>query len=464
MTPIRSVLVANRGEISVRILRTCRRLGLRTVLAVSEADRDSLGTELADRVVCIGPPASARSYLDVAAVIAAAVGTDVDAVHPGYGFLSEDPRLAAACQEADLVFLGPTSETIAAVGNKLAARELAERTGVPMLPGSGRLSDLDQAQARALEIGLPVLVKAAAGGGGRGMRIVERSADLATAITGAAAEAQAAFGDPTLYIERYVADALHVEVQVIGDRHGGAASLGDRDCSVQRRHQKVVEEAPAWRLDAGQRAKMSADAVRLVTAAGYSGLGTVEFVYDRGRGDYHFLEINARIQVEHPVTEQVTGLDLVELQLAVGDGAALADILPVGAAGPAGHSIELRINAEDPAHGFRPSPGRLTVWEPPGGPGIRLDSHCRPGYVVPPYYDSMVGKLIVTDRDRPRALARARAALGEFTVEGIRTTIPLLRAVLDHPDFASGAFNTTWLEKTMPALIGDGDGVGEDGR
>lgn len=450
MRTIRTVLIANRGEISLRVIRACKKLGLRTVLATSSADRESLPARLADRVICLGGPAPAASYLNVAAIVQAALGTGADAIHPGYGFLSEDPALAEACQKNDITFVGPSADAIAAVGNKLSARAIAERLGIATLHASGPLTTPDDAIAEARRIGTPVLVKAAAGGGGRGMRIVVELSELARAITSAALEAEAAFGDPTLYIERYVVDALHVEVQVIGDIHGAVLRLGDRDCSVQRHHQKVIEEAPAWRMTPAQRAAMGTDAVRLAADIGYTGVGTVEFLFDRDSGQYYFLEVNSRIQVEHPVTEEVNNVDIVALQFAVAGGAELEDLVPEPT--ESGHSIELRLNAEDPSAGFRPSPGTIRAWNVPGGPGVRVDTHCCAGYFVPPFYDSLLAKIIVKDSTRAAAIARARTALEEFEVDNIRTNLPLLARAVAHPDFKDGTFNTTWLERKLPQL------------
>ncbi|MER5787156.1 biotin carboxylase N-terminal domain-containing protein [Streptomyces sp. NPDC001980] len=442
---LRRVLIANRGEIALRIVRTCRRLGIETVLAASDADLASVPARLADRVVRLGPAAPSASYLDVAAVLAAAKAADVDAVHPGYGFLSENQRLARACAEAGLVFIGPTVEQLAAVGDKLEARRHAVAAGLPVVPG-GPLDDTADAARLAAEIGFPLLVKAVGGGGGRGMKQVHDPADLTASVDLAVAEAGAAFGDPRVYLERFVATGRHVEVQLIGDGEN-VVHLGTRDCSVQRRYQKLVEEAPAPVLDPVLREEMHRAAVALGKHLEYRGLGTVEFLVDVDRGTFHFLEMNARIQVEHPVTEAITGLDLVAEQLAVAEGRPLsfgqADVSFTG------HAVECRINAEDWAHDFRPSPGTVTeaVW--PLGEGIRIDTHLQAGADVPPYYDSLVAKLIVHGGDRAEALDRLRGALGRCAVDGVTTNVPLHQAVLDDEEFGAGGVDTAWFTRFL---------------
>jgi len=445
---ISRVLVANRGEIAVRILRACRALGLQTVLAVSEADRESLPARLADRVVCIGPPPAPASYLRVEAIVAAALGTGCQAVHPGYGFLAEEPQLAEACRQSGLAFVGPRPESIRAMGNKLEARALARRLGVPTLPGSERVENAEAAARLASAIGFPVLIKAAAGGGGRGMKVVSDPHQLPAALATAGAEARAAFGDDTLYLERYVPNARHVEVQVLGDRYGQVIHLGERDCSLQRRHQKVVEEAPAYALSEELRQAIRGAAVRLAREIGYENAGTVEFIVDM-EAEFYFLEMNTRIQVEHPVTEAITGIDLVQAQLRIAAG----EPLPWRQEAIAfrGHAIEFRITAEAPAHGFRPCPGLITCWQPPQGDGLRVDTHAYAGYRVPPFYDSLLAKLIVWGADRAEAVRRAQQALAEFQVEGIETTLPFLRAVAAHPDYVAGHVNTRWLERFVEA-------------
>ncbi len=449
---MKRVLVANRGEIAVRIVRACRALGMESVVAVSEADRDSLAARLADRAVCIGPPRPSDSYLNIQALVATAVGTGADAVHPGYGFLAENAAFAEVCEQEGLTFVGPRSESIHGMGNKLAAREAARRSGVPLVPGSGQIRAYEDAHKIAEEIGYPVLFKAAAGGGGRGIRIVHGEAGLQEAFRSAAAEAAAAFGDPTLYLERYVTTGRHIEVQVVGDRTGRVIHFGERDCSLQRRYQKVLEEAPAAAVPDHAREAIRRSAVLLAEAIGYLNAGTVEFLYDEERDEHYFLEMNTRIQVEHPVTEMITGQDLVRMQLQVAAG----DQLPLtqGQVTFTGHAIECRINAESAEQGFRPSPGRISRWTPPEGPGVRLDTHCYEGYVVPPFYDSLLAKLIVHGRDRDEALDRMRTALRTFEVDGVSTTIPFHSWLLDQDDVVTGRFSTRWLETRLPEFTG----------
>jgi acetyl-CoA carboxylase, biotin carboxylase subunit len=449
---VKRVLVANRGEIAVRVVRACRALGLESVVAVSDADRDSLAAQLADRAVCIGPAKPTASYLNRDALLATALGTGADAVHPGYGFLAENAAFAEACEEEGLTFVGPSSASIRAMGNKLAARAAAERSGVPLVPGSEQIRAYEDAHEIAEGIGYPVLFKAASGGGGRGIRIVHAEPELEAAFRGASAEAAAAFGDPTLYLERYVTTGRHIEVQVIGDSGGRVLHLGERDCSLQRRYQKVLEEAPAAAVPVHARESIRRSAVLLAEAIGYRNAGTVEFLYDEERDEHYFLEMNTRIQVEHPVTEMITGLDLVELQLRVAAGEPLP--LTQEQVTFSGHAIECRINAEAPEQGFSPSPGRITRWAPPEGPGVRLDTHCFEGYVVPPFYDSLLGKLVVHGRDREEALARTRTALRGFDVEGVATTISFHRWLLDQPDVVTGRFSTRWLESRLHAFTG----------
>jgi acetyl-CoA carboxylase, biotin carboxylase subunit len=452
---IRRILIANRGEIAVRVIRTCRRLGIETVLATSETDADSGPARLADRTIMIGP---ADAYLSVAAVVGGAVAARVDAVHPGYGFLAENPRLARACEAAGIIFVGPGAEVLEAAGDKLAARAHAVAAGLPVLPGgpvSAGRADPGAADpgaagadagALARRIGYPVLVKAAGGGGGRGLRVVRDPAALDGAVAVASAEARAAFGDPRVYLERYVSPARHVEVQLLGDGQN-VIHLGDRDCSVQRRHQKLIEEAPAPLLGETLRVSMRVAAVALGLQLKYQGLGTVEFLVDPQRAAFWFLELNARIQVEHPVTEAVTGLDLVEEQIAIAEGRGLR--LSQASVGLAGHAIECRINAEDPAAGFRPSPGTVTGAVFPAGPGIRVDTHIQGGSAVPPQYDSLLAKLVVSGADRPQALARLRGALARCQVTGVTTTLALLSRVVDDQGMAEGGVDTGWLERGL---------------
>jgi acetyl-CoA carboxylase, biotin carboxylase subunit len=444
---IHRLLIANRGEIAARVIRTCRRLGIESVLAASDADLDSLPARLADRVVRLGPAPAARSYLDPAAVVRAALAAGADAVHPGYGFLSENPALAVACAEAGLVFVGPSIDSLHAVGDKLTARSHALAAGLPVVPG-GEATDLAAARAVAADVGYPLLVKAVGGGGGRGMKRVRSAAELPPTLDLAIAEAAAAFGDPRVYLERFVESGRHVEVQVLGDGVS-AVALGDRDCSVQRRYQKLFEEAPAPLIPERVRAEMAEAALALAVHLGYRGLGTVELLYDRERESFYFLEMNARIQVEHPVTEMVTGLDLVAEQLAVAEGLPLRlrqeDVVLTG------HAVECRINAEDPAAGFRPSPGRIERVVLPVGDGIRVDTHVQGGAVVPPYYDSLLAKLIVHGTDRADALARARAALALLRIEGVTTTAPVHAALLADEEFTAGGVDTAFFERFLPS-------------
>jgi acetyl-CoA carboxylase, biotin carboxylase subunit len=439
---LRRVLVANRGEIAVRILRTCRALGIETVLAVPDDDNGSLPSRLADAAIGIGP---AASFLDVAAVVGAAKAVDAEAIHPGYGFLSESPRLARACEEAGLVFIGPTAAALEAAGDKLAARAHAAAAGLPLAPG-GPVTNAAQAAGLAGQIGWPVLVKAVGGGGGRGLRPVERPADLRPAVERAMAEAGAAFGDDRVYLERYVPRGRHVEVQLLGDGER-VIHLGDRDCSVQRRYQKLLEEAPAPLLADRLRAEIRRAAVAFGKELRYRGLGTVEFLVDVAQGGFFFLEMNARIQVEHPVTEAVCGLDLVAEQIAVAEGRPLRlaqEDVRLG-----GHAIECRINAEDPATGFRPSPGTVTRAVFPAGPGIRVDTHLQAGTAVPPGYDSLLAKVIATGRDRAEALARLRSGLARCEIDGVATTIGLHAALAADPEFARGGADTGYLARFL---------------
>ncbi|MGZ4507053.1 MAG: acetyl-CoA carboxylase biotin carboxylase subunit [Blastococcus sp.] len=451
---IRRLLIANRGEIAARVIRTCTRLGIESVLAASDADLESLPARLADRVVRLGPAAAAQSYLDPAAVVRAAQAVGADAVHPGYGFLSENPSLARACAAAGIVFVGPAPESLEAVGDKLKARSHALAAGLPVVPG-GEAADFAGARGVAAEIGYPLLVKAVGGGGGRGMKLVSDAADLAHTLDLAVSEAAAAFGDPRVYLERFVSSGRHVEVQVLGDGTR-AVALGDRDCSVQRRYQKLFEEAPAPLIGEALRAEMAEAALKLCAHLGYRGLGTVELLVDRERGTFYFLEMNARIQVEHPVTEMVTGLDLVAEQLAVAEGLPLRlrqdDVVVTG------HAVECRINAEDWTAGFRPSPGRIDRVLLPVGEGIRVDTHVQGGTVVPPYYDSLLAKLIVHGTDRTDALDRARAALELLRIEGVTTTVPVHQALLADPEFRAGGVDTAFFERFLrshePDLVG----------
>lgn len=445
------ILVANRGEIAVRIIRACKSRGIETVAAVSDADRDSMAARMADRAVCIGPARSADSYLNIGALLETAKRTGCDGVHPGYGFLSENAGFAAACEEAGIIFVGPSAENIRQMGNKLVAREIAEKIGVPLAPGSPRVSDIDSAVEIAGRIGMPVLFKAAAGGGGRGIRIVRQPNEVRRAFEAASAEAQAAFGDKALFLERYIGNARHVEVQVLADRHGHVIHLGERDCSLQRRYQKVLEEAPAFDLAPALRDGMRKAAVNLARHIGYQSAGTVEYIVDVDREEFFFLEMNTRVQVEHPVTEMITGVDIVAEQLRIAAGEPL--LVRQEDVSLTGHAIECRINAEDPLRDFAPTPGRITRWDPPKGAEIRLDSHAREGYVVPPFYDSLVAKLIVHGTDRADAIARTEAALSGFGIAGIATTVPFHRFILGQQDFRTGRINTGWLEGVVRSYL-----------
>jgi acetyl-CoA carboxylase, biotin carboxylase subunit len=447
------VLVANRGEVAVRVIRSLHELGIEAVAVYSTADRDSLHVALADRAVCIGPPPAPESYLKIPSLIGAAETTRCDAVHPGWGFLAENPAFAEACAANDLVFVGPTPETLARMGDKSAAKREMAAAGLPLVPGTEGPATLAEARAAASEAGYPVLLKAAAGGGGKGMRLVNGPDELEGAFATAAAEAEAAFGDPSLYVEKAVSPARHVEIQVLGDAEGNVLTLGERECSIQRRHQKLVEESPSPALTPKLRDEMEAAAEIACDAIGYRNAGTFEFLLGPD-GSFYFLELNARLQVEHPVTELVTGIDLVREQLRVADGETLT---LTGRAPRRGHALEVRVNAEDPARDFLPMPGRLERFRPPLGPGVRVDSYVTEGATIPPYYDSLLAKLIVWDVDRPAAIARALRALAEFQVEGVPTTIPVARDVLRSEEFQSGRYSTSFLAEAgsrLPALAG----------
>jgi acetyl-CoA carboxylase biotin carboxylase subunit len=445
--PLNRVLVANRGEIAVRIIRAAQALGIETVQAVSAADRESMAADLADRCVVLGPAQSRLSYLDAKLLVHAAIQTGCDALHPGYGFLSERAELAVLCAEHDITFVGPTAETIDALGDKLRARAIAEDAGVALVPGTGSIADVPNAQEAAENIGYPVVIKASAGGGGRGMFIAHNASDLAASFEKSSNEAQEAFGDGTLYMERFVGNARHVEVQVLGDGEGRVIHFGERDCSTQRRYQKVVEEAPCAIMPGEVRKKLHQAAVKLLSKLNYRNAGTVEFLYDVAAQDIYFIEVNTRIQVEHPVSEQVTGADLVQLQFKVA-GLEAVDFNQAHV-NLNRHAIECRINAEDAANDFMPCPGRIVAWRPPRGAGVRIDSHCRDGYLVPPQYDSMIGKLIVTANDRDSAVERLSAALDQFEIEGITTNLPILRHIVRHADFKANEISTRWLEQTV---------------
>ncbi|XVV01155.1 acetyl-CoA carboxylase biotin carboxylase subunit [Actinosynnema sp. CA-248983] len=441
------VLVANRGEIAVRVIRTCRELGIPTVAVHSSADAQALHVTLADEAVHIGPAPAKLSYLNIPNVIGAALKTGADAVHPGYGFLSEDPYFAEICADHGITFVGPPPDVMEALGDKSTARLLMSKAGLPLLPGTVTpLSSVDEAVKIADDIGYPVVLKASAGGGGRGITVVRRREDLPHAYRTTRADAQALFADPSVYLEKYLDKARHIEVQVLCDAHGNAVHLGERDCSVQRRNQKLIEESPSTAVDDDLRARIGAAAVEGVTSVGYRGAGTMEFLLDDD-GRFWFMECNARIQVEHPVTEMVTGVDLIAEQLRIAAGRPLSfrqDDLKIR-----GHALECRVNAEDPTRNFAPTPGRLDDLLPPGGPGVRVDSHCVPGGTIPPHYDSLIAKLVVWAEDRPAALARMRRALAEYRIAGpgLSTTVDFHRSVLDHPEFRRGGVTTDFLSR-----------------
>jgi acetyl-CoA carboxylase biotin carboxylase subunit len=439
---ITKVLIANRGEIALRIIAACKEMGLKTVAVHSEADRDSLHVRYADDDVCIGPAASKQSYLSISSIIAAAEITGADAIHPGYGFLSENSHFAEIVGECQLTFIGPSPESIRLMGNKSMARETAKKAGVPIVPGSdGPVTSVEEAKDVARSIGFPVILKASAGGGGRGMRIVWNDDDLQNAYDTARNEAERAFGDAAVYLEKYLERPRHIEIQVFGDTHGRVVALGERECSIQRRHQKLIEESPSPALTDELRKRMEAAAVRLCKAVNYVNAGTIEFLFQDG--EFYFMEMNTRIQVEHPVTEEVTGIDLVKEQIRVANGEHLS--VPQGNFRLRGHAMEFRVNAEDPVT-FAPHPGKIRELHLPGGPGVRVDTHVYRDYVVPPHYDSLMAKLIVRGKDRMETIARAKRALEQFVVEGVKTTIPLHRAVLNDPRFVSGDISTRFME------------------
>ncbi len=439
------VLIANRGEIALRVQRACKELGIQTVAVHSTADANAMHVRLADESVCIGPPAAAESYLNIPALLAACEITGADAVHPGYGFLSENARFAEILEEHEITFIGPTSEHIRLMGDKIKAKETAQKLGIPVVPGSaGAVTSDAEAKKIAREIGYPVLVKASAGGGGRGMKVALSEEHLSVALATARAESKAAFGDDALYMEKYLQKPRHIEIQVLGDGRGNAIHIGERDCSLQRRHQKIWEEAPSPALNTSQRQEIGQTVANAIAAMSYRGVGTVEFLYENG--EFFFIEMNTRLQVEHPVTEMITGIDLVIEQLRVAAGAPLS--LKQEDLRFDGHAIECRINAENPAT-FMPSPGRITYFHPPGGFGVRVDSAVYAGYTIPPYYDSLIGKLIVHGKNRNECLMRLRRALGEFVIDGIETTIPLFNRLIVEPDIVDGIYDIHWLEKYL---------------
>ena len=439
------ILIANRGEIALRVLRACKELGIRTVAVHSTADANAMHVRLADESVCIGPPAARDSYLNIPQLVAACEITGAEAVHPGYGFLSENARFAEIVEAHGVKFIGPSAEHIRIMGDKIEAKRTAQALGIPVVPGSdGGVTNETDALRVASEIGYPVLIKASAGGGGRGMKVAQTADDLAEAFATARSEARAAFGDDSVYIEKYLQRPRHIEIQVLGDGQGGAIHLGERDCSLQRRHQKVWEEAPSPALNAEERDRIGGIVAKAIGDLGYAGAGTIEFLYENG--EFYFIEMNTRLQVEHPITEAITGIDLVNEQIRVASGAGLsvkqADVKFNG------HAIECRINAEDPGT-FTPSPGRISYYHPPGGLGVRVDSGVYQGYTIPPYYDSLIGKLIVHGRNRVETLMRLRRCLDEFVVDGIKPTIPLFRNLVDNQDIANGLYDIHWLERYL---------------
>ncbi|AEP91466.1 MULTISPECIES: acetyl-CoA carboxylase biotin carboxylase subunit [Bacillus] len=442
---IKKLLIANRGEIAVRIIRACRELGIETVAVYSEADKDALHVQMADEAFCIGPKASKDSYLNVTNIVSVAKLTGTDAIHPGYGFLAENADFAELCEEVNVTFVGPSADAISKMGTKDVARETMKQAGVPIVPGSqGIIENVEEAVSLANEIGYPVIIKATAGGGGKGIRVARTEEELINGIKITQQEAATAFGNPGVYIEKYIEDFRHVEIQVLADNYGNTIHLGERDCSIQRRLQKLLEESPSPALDSEIREQMGDAAVKAAKAVGYTGAGTVEFIYDYNEQRYYFMEMNTRIQVEHPVTEMVTGTDLIKEQIKVASGMELS--LKQEDVEFEGWAIECRINAENPSKNFMPSPGEIKMYLPPGGLGVRVDSAAYPGYSIPPYYDSMIAKVITYGKTRDEAIARMKRALGEFVIEGIETTIPFHLKLLEHETFVSGEFNTKFLE------------------
>jgi acetyl-CoA carboxylase biotin carboxylase subunit len=445
---ISKILIANRGEIAVRIIRAAKELGLETVLVYSQADEDSLGVRMADHSVCIGPPPAAESYLFYQNIISAALAVKVDAIHPGYGFLAENWQFADACRAMKIRFIGPRSNVIRQMGDKARAKSLMKESGVPVVPGSdGIIETLDRAYEVVEETGYPVILKASAGGGGKGMRIVCEKKELENAFNSASTEAQQAFGDSRMYLEKYIAGPKHIEVQVLGDKHGNVVHLFERDCSIQRRHQKLVEEAPSAGLDDETREKMGEIAVKAAQAVGYDSAGTIEFLFDIETRKFYFMEMNTRIQVEHPVSEAITGIDLIKYQFRIANDEKLD--IGQGDIRRHGHSLECRINAEDPERDFSPSPGTIRQLIVPGGPGVRVDSAVYPGYTIPPFYDSLVAKLITWGIDRRETVERMKRALDEFCLEGIKTTIPFHKEVMRNKEFLSGQYTTDFVSKFM---------------
>ena len=445
------VLVANRGEIALRIIRACRELGVESVAVYSEPDVDSMHVQLADEAVCIGPASSKESYLKIDRIIAAAEITGADAIHPGYGFLSENARFAEICNSAGFTFIGPSPEVISMMGDKATARATAIANGVPITPGSDIMPDAETALIEAKKIGLPVMIKATAGGGGRGMRPCFKEEEFISLFQAASNEAVACFGNGDCYLEKLVLNPHHIEFQVFGDSHGNFIHLGERDCSMQRRNQKIIEECPSPLLTPELRARMGQASANLIRNIGYQNAGTIEYLVDEAAENFYFMEMNTRIQVEHPVTEEVMGCELIKEQIRVAAGEPLSH--HVLDAKPRGHSIECRINAEDPFNNFMPSPGKIDLWYAPGGKGVRVDTHVYSGYTVPPHYDSMIAKLIVTGATREIAIARMKRALGEFMIRGIKTTIPFQQEIIAHPDFAAGTYDIGWVARYLEERV-----------
>jgi len=438
----KKILVANRGEIALRIIRTCREMGIKTIAVYSTADKESLHVKFADEAVCIGPPPSKESYLNIASIIAAAEITNADAIHPGYGFLSENAKFSRICNEHDIKFIGATPEQIEAMGDKSNAKDTMIRAGVPCVPGSvGLLTDAESAKVIALEVGYPVIIKATAGGGGKGMRIIWKEEELESQFANAVQEAEASFGNGAMYMEKYIEEPRHIEIQIAGDQYGKVCHLSERDCSIQRRHQKLAEETPSPFMTTELRDRMGEAAIKAGSAVNYEGVGTVEFLVDKHR-NFYFMEMNTRIQVEHPITEEVIDYDLIREQILIASG------VPISGKNyyPQLHAIECRINAEDPFNNFRPSPGKITVLHTPGGHGVRVDSHIYAGYTIPPNYDSMIAKLITMAQTREEAIAKMHRALSEFVVEGVKTTIPFHLRLMKDPNFIAGNYTTKFLE------------------
>ncbi|GAN34132.1 MAG: acetyl-CoA carboxylase biotin carboxylase subunit [Candidatus Brocadia sp. AMX2] len=441
------IMIANRGEIALRIIRACREMGIETVVICSKSDENAMYLKQADITVCVGPPEAEGSYLNIPSIISAAEITDIEAIHPGYGFLSEVGHFAEVCESSKIVFIGPRSETLKKLGNKTEARKIAIANKVPVVPGSESvIKSQQQALDVAHKIGYPVIIKASSGGGGRGMRVAHNDISLVNSLAVAQREAEAAFKDPSIYIEKYIEDTRHIEVQIFGDNYGNIVHLGERDCTLQRRHQKLVEESPSPNITERLREEICKAAIKIARAVHYTNAGTVEFLVDK-QGNFYFIEVNTRLQVEHPVTEMVTGIDLVKQQIRIAYGERLN--IKQKKVRPRGVSIECRINAEDPQNGFRPQPGKIRIYNPPGGRGVRVDSHVHAGYEIPPYYDSLISKLIVHQKTREEAIACMKRALSEYVIEGVKTTIPLDLELISHPQFASGAINTLFVENLL---------------